>query len=457
MPGWMAGVVGQPQANSRIRSMMPAQVLVLGFAVLISAGTLVLMLPVSAASGRATPLPDALFTATSAVCVTGLIVVNTAEYWSRFGQLVILLLLQAGGLGIMTMSTLFALLIGRRITFRERLWIQEAIAAPTLSGVVRLTKAILAVTALLEGIGAVLLTARFSFDYPLPTALLFGLFHSVSAFCNAGFDLLGTSFTGYVEDAFVNIVLMLLILVGGIGFIVIVDVYENRRSLRRLSLHSKLVLLTSAVLLVLGTIFVMVVEWNNPHTMGGLSLPGKILSALFHSVTPRTAGFNTLPTGMLMPATQLFTIALMFIGGSPGGTAGGIKTTTLAALVAAVKSTVAGKAEIEIFERRLPREVVEKALAITMMGLAMVVGSSVLLLLSEGVSIQDALFEATSAFGTVGLSTGLTGRLSTFGKLVVTVTMFTGRLGPLTLAIALAQRPRYVSTARLPEEKIVVG
>ncbi len=434
----------------------PSQILVIGFATLILVGSIVLMLPVSSASGQWTPFVDALFTATSAVCVTGLIVVDTATHWSLFGQAVILILIQVGGLGIMTMSTLVAFLLGKRISLKERLIMQEAFGGTvSLAGLVRLTKHVLVVTFLIEAVGALILFLRWSLDYPLPKALWLGVFHAVSAFCNAGFDLFSVSLVNYVDDWTVILTVSGLIVLGGLGFTVILDLWNHRRG-GRFSLHTKLVLVVSGLLIVIGTGVIFVLEYSNPKTLEPLSPAGKFLGALFHSISPRTAGYNSLVTGDLYPGTLFVTIILMFIGASPASTGGGIKTTTFGALVMAVWSTIRGKPEVEVFERRLVRDVVDRGLAITSMAWALVTIFTIVLLVSEGARLIDALFEVTSAFGTVGLSTGLTPKLTDSGKLLITLTMYIGRVGPLTLAVALAQRSQHPNL-HYPEDRVLVG
>lgn len=435
----------------------PARVLVLGFAAVIALGTLLLLIPAATAPGRETDLLTALFTATSATCVTGLVVVDTATHWSWLGHLIIVLLIQVGGLGIMTMSTFFALLIGKRVTLRERLVIQEALGHPTLAGIVRLVRLVLLTTALCEGAGMLLLFVQWVGRYPVPRALALAAFHSVSAFNNAGFDLFSVSLQPFVEDAGVVLTMAALIITGGIGFIVLADLWSMRRNHRRVTLHTCVVLRVTALLIVFGTLFILVLEWANPLTLGPLSLKGKVLAAFFQAVTPRTAGFNVVPTGGLTVPTLLLTIVFMFIGASPGGTGGGIKTTTFASLVLAVWATVRGYPEIVVRDRRLPWEVVRRALAITFISLTLVVVVSMALSLVEEEQYLPLLFEATSAFGTVGLSTGVTPDLSAPGRVLVILTMFAGRVGPLTLAIALAKRNRPLPPVQYLEEKVAVG
>ncbi|MEW6522600.1 MAG: TrkH family potassium uptake protein [Bacillota bacterium] len=441
-----------------LRRLRPAQILVVSFLAIIGLGTLLLLLPWATAPGRQTSLVEALFTATSAVCVTGLVVVDTSTHWSRFGQVVIMMLIQAGGLGIMTTGTIFALLTGRRIGLRERLVIRESFGKDGFSGIVRLLQAIVLTTFLLEGLGAIYLANRFAQDMPTWQAWYYGVFHSVSAFCNAGFDLFGDSLVRYVSDPAVNFGFMTLIILGGLGFPVLVDVYRRvRRYDTRLSLHARLVLVSTAVLLAAGTLAVLVFEHANPATLGSLGMRGRILSSLFHSVTPRTAGFNTLPTGQLLPITLLVTMALMFVGASPGGTGGGIKTTTFVTLLMGVKTPIAGRQEIEVFQKRIGKEILEKSLAIAFLGMALVTFTTGFLLVSEGFEFLPVLFESISAFGTVGLSMGITPGLTSAGRLMIIVTMFAGRVGPLTVFMAIATRNRALAAYRRPEEKIMVG
>jgi len=451
----------KPERTARIR-LNPPQIVIISFALVILTGAFLLTLPIATVSGRISPV-DALFTATSAVCVTGLVVVDTGTYFTRFGQIVVLLLIQIGGLGFMTMATLFFVLIGRKIGLRSRLIMQEALNQFSLSGVIRLTKYIVALTLLVEGIGAVILTVRFASELDLGTAVYYGIFHAVSAFCNAGFDLLGrfhgpfSSFTPYVEDSVVVLTLSSLFVFGGIGFSVITDSIR-KRNWRSLTLHSKLVLTITALLLTLGTVVMFTLEHNNPATMAPLSLKGKLLSAFFHAATPRTAGFNILNTGSLTPAGLFFTIILMFIGASPASTGGGIKTTTFGVLLLTVLALVRGKEDVEVYQKRLSQEVVYKSLAVALMSLSLVVVVTMVLSFTEvhHATFLQVMFETVSAFGTVGLSTGITPQLTMVGRLLIIMTMFAGRVGPLSLFVALTQHQR-PATFHYPEEKILVG
>lgn len=438
-------------------TLSPAQVLVIGFASIILLGALLLTLPAATTDGQGLNFIDALFEATSAVCVTGLVVVDTGTVLTPFGQTVIIFLIQVGGLGFMTVATLFAIMLGKRIGLRERLLMQEALNQITIQGVVKLTRYILMATFIIEGTAALILTAVWLKDLGWPRAFYFGLFHAISAFCNAGFDLFGNfrSLTGYVANPWVNIVIMSLITLGGIGFTVMADVYQ-KRSFARFSLHTKMVLTISLLLVVGGAAGILVLENSNPKTLGALGPGGKILAAFFQSVTPRTAGYNTLDMPSLTTATQFLLIILMFIGASPGSTGGGIKTTTFGALLAAAWATINGKEEAEVFRRRLSEVTVFKALAIAMAAGLLVMVVTMALSVTEQAEFITVLFETVSAFGTVGLSLGLTPNLTDVGKLLITLTMFAGRVGPLTLAIALAQKGKK-TLIRQPEEKIMVG
>ncbi len=435
----------------------PAQILVVGFAVLILIGTILLSLPIASSSGEPTPVIDAFFTSTSAVCVTGLVVVDTGTHYSLFGQTVILFLIQIGGLGFMTMGTLFAFLMGKRIMLRERLIMQEAYNQQTIEGVVRLAKMILAITFVIEGIAAAILALRWWPEFGLARGIFYGLFHSISAFNNAGFDLMGEyrSLTPFVSDVPVNIIITVLVIIGGIGFGVTMDVYR-KRCWRKFTLHTKLVLSISAALLLLGMLLVFVLEYSNVKTLGQLSLSGKLQAAWFQAVIPRTAGFNTIDISGMRNATQFLFIIFMFIGASSGSTGGGIKTSTLGTLIAAVWAQIKGKNDAELFERRLPKEIIFRALTITMASLSLVVFVTMLLSITEKSDFLTILFEATSAFGTVGLSMGLTTKLSLWGKIIIALTMYVGRLGPITVALAVAQKQEK-AVYRYAEEKIMVG
>ncbi|MED1723368.1 TrkH family potassium uptake protein [Brevibacillus parabrevis] len=436
----------------------PPKTLVLGFALIILLGTFLLTLPSATVNGQGLPWLDSLFTATSATCVTGLVVVDTGTTFTTFGQMVILSLIQIGGLGFMTVATFFSLIMRKKISLRERLILQESLNQMTMEGVVRLAKMILIFTALAELIGGVLLSIRFAFDFPLPKAIYFGFFHAVSNFNNAGFDLMGdfASLTGYVDDPLVTLVVCLLIILGGIGFIVVSDLYEYRHT-RRLSLHTKVVLSTTALLVLGGTVLIFILEYTNPKTLQPLSMLGKVLGSLYQSVTARTAGSNTLSIGDMRQSSLFLIILLMFIGASPGSTGGGIKTTTFATLIGAVIAQIKGKEDVIFFRQRILAHMIYKSLTVTMTGLFIVMAVTMALSITEaGASFEMILFEVTSAFATTGLSMGLTPSLSPIGKTLIILTMFAGRVGPLTIAFALAQR-KQKEYFRYPKGKITIG
>ncbi|MCM3724168.1 TrkH family potassium uptake protein [Neobacillus cucumis] len=436
----------------------PPKILVVGFASIILIGAILLTLPAATTNGHGLSFLNALFTATSATCVTGLVVVDTGTTFTIFGQIVILSLIQVGGLGFMTFATFFALLLGKKISLKERILLQESLNNLSMEGIVRLARRIIIFTGVIEFIGALILTIRFSFDMPLRKAIYFGIFHSISNFNNAGFDLMGEfhSLTGYVEDPTVTLTICLLIILGGIGFIVMNELFEYR-AIKRVSLHTKIVLVTSAILVIVGTIGIFLLEYSNQLTLKPLSLTGKILGSLFQSVTARTAGANTLSIGDLTQSSLLLIILLMFIGASPGSTGGGIKTTTFTTLIGAVWSQIRGKEDVIFYRQRIEYETIYKALTVTFSGLFLVMFMTLVLTISEkGHDFLAILFEVTSAFATVGLSMGLTPELSDIGKILIMFTMFAGRVGPLTIAFAVTMR-RNPDPFRYPKGKIMIG
>lgn len=436
----------------------PPKILVLGFAALIVIGACLLTFPAATEDGNGLPFLNALFTATSATCVTGLVVVDTGSTFSRFGELVILSLIQIGGIGFMTFATFFFFLLGKRISLRERLLLRESLNNISIEGVVRLVKRVLIFTAVIELVGAIILSIRFAFDMPLGRAIYFGIFHSISNFNNAGFDLMGEyrSLTPYVDDPAVTLTVCALITLGGIGFIVMNEIYEYRET-RRLSVHTKVVLLTSLILTIGGAVLIFMFEHGNDKTLEPLSFTGKALASLFQSVTPRTAGTNTLNIPDLTHSTLFLIIILMFIGASPGSTGGGIKTTTFATILATVWSQIKGKEDIVLFKRRVVLDTILKALTVTVSGLFLVITVTMVLTITDrGHNFIMYLFEAVSAFGTVGLSMGLTPELSPVGRILIIFTMFAGRLGPLTVAYAIAIR-RKPDAFRHPKGKIMIG
>lgn len=446
----------------------PHQVLVLGFLIVILAGAILLCTPWAAKDGNIDFL-TALFTSTSAVCVTGLVVVDTQTHWSLFGQIVILLLIQIGGLGVMSFTTFFALLLGKKIQLKQRILMQQALNKPSLEGVVNIFRHLLLFSFIIEAIGAVILAVHWAPSMGLPKALWYGVFHAVSAFNNAGFDLFGnfSSLTGLAGDFVTNLVISSLIITGGLGFIVLYEIYSytrrgdtplsgnvpNKRT-GRLSVHSKVVLLTTAALIVTGTALILISEYN--HALSQLPPAGKVMAAYFQSVSPRTAGFNSIDLNSLYVSTQLYIIFLMFVGASPGSTGGGIKTTTFTLLWLAIYSNLRGKKDTELFRRSVETEDVIRALSIAVLALFFAFTVTFLLSLSHQADFIKILFEVVSALGTVGLSLGLTTELTDFGRILIIITMFVGRLGPLTLGYAFVYQ-KSQPDLKYPSTKIMVG
>ena len=435
-------------------SLSPPQVVAGGFILLIVLGSVLLATPWATNAGESDWL-TAVFTATSAVCVTGLIVEDTATYWSLFGQIVIMCLMQLGGLSIMAMATFYALLFGKRIALRQRMFMQAAVNKPSPGGIVNLFRHLIFFTLGIELIATVILALHWAPQLGGARAIYFALFRSISAFNNGGFDLFGhfSSLTAFSSDVVTNLVISILIIAGGLGFVVIAEIisFKNRQ---RFSLHSKIVLSTTAVFLLIGTVFIFAAEYS--HALQGMSFPGKLLAAYFHSVT-RTAGFVTVDITTFFQGTQFLMILLMFIGGSPGSTAGGIKTVTFTVVWAAILSQMKGKRDVEIFRRRIPQQDVTRALAIAAMSGFYICAAVLLLTFVQGAdSLDRIVFEVVSAFATVGLSLGYTPELNALGRLIIILTMFVGRVGPLTLAVAFAQRERQVNI-RYAEEEVIIG
>jgi len=435
----------------------PPRLLLLGFSFIILAGTVLLMLPVSSVTREPTSFVDALFTATSATCVTGLVLFDTGSYFSTFGHWVILMLIQIGGIGFMTMATLFALIFRRRISLKERLVLQESMNQGSIEGLVRLVRKVVFYALALETVGAALYAARFAIDMPIGQAVYHGVFHAISIFNNAGFDLSGdfSSFSKYASDLYMNVVSMALIVLGGFGFIVLADLFEFR-SKKKFSLHTKVVLSVSGGLIVVGAIVILIFEFTNERSIGDANFGQKLLTSFFQSVTTRSGGVTTVDISEFRQATQFFIVILMFIGASPGSTGGGIKTTTFAVLVGAVLAMIRGKEDVVLFRLRLAQERVYKAVTVTLFCIGIVMAGTMILATTEDAAFLKILFEATSAFGTVGLSMGLTGDLSLAGKLTITFLMFVGRLGPLTLTYALGPKPGR-PLYRHAEGKIIIG
>lgn len=442
----------------------PINVLPLGFIGVILIGTMLLMLPFSTKSGTSMPFLNALFTATSATCVTGLVVVDTGTYFSVFGQTVMLLLIQLGGLGLMTISMILFSLTGRKISLHDRMSMAEGLGENRLQGIVRLTRGALLVTCLAELTGTVLLSFRFVPQYGIVKGLWFSLFHSISAFCNAGFDLIGgyRSFVQYSHDPYFMLVVMFLIVAGGLGFGVIINVRKTK-DFRRLRLHSKLVLTGTAFMILLGTLLFLWIEYENPKTIGNMNFFDKLLNSLFQSVTLRTAGFNTIDQVSLQDASKGVSILFMLVGGGPAGTAGGLKITTIFTLILAARAYIRGQFETEAFGRTIPIEQVRRALTITLLGGLFLLGMATMLSFSEqdmpagSLGLLNQMFEATSAFCTVGVSTGVTAATSNVTRIMLILLMYAGRVGLLTVAVSLVESTGREPVLHYPQEDILIG
>ena len=439
----------------RKRRLSSFKIIILGFAGVILLGALLLMLPISTTGGNVTPFNETLFTSTSAVCVTGLVVRDTGSYWSTFGQTVILALIQIGGLGVVTVAASFALLSGRKISLMQRSTMQDAISAPKVGGIVRLTRFILRGTFLIELLGALAMLPVFCRDYGW-RGIWMAVFHSVSAFCNAGFDILGTgnnlypSLTSYAGSPIINITIMLLIVTGGIGFLTWDDICENKLHFHHYRMQSKVILVTTAFLLVLPAIFFFFVDFSS------LPIEKRVLASFFQSVTPRTAGFNTVILSDMTGASQAVMIFLMMIGGSPGSTAGGMKTTTLAVLVANAAATFRQHESVQFFGRRIECGVVKTAATVVTMYLALFFGGAIFISVYENLPLSSCLYETASAVGTVGLTLGITPQLHIPSQMVLIMLMYLGRVGGLTLIYAALSGKR-AETAKLPLDQIAVG
>lgn len=437
------------------------QIIVLVFILIILLGAILLTLPVSAKDHQPSSFLTALFTSTSATCVTGLALVDTFTHWSLFGQAVILLLIQVGGLGFMSIICIFFFLLNRRIGLKERMVMTQSLGLEDLSGIVRLIRLVLIRTMIIEGIGTTLLACRFSFQMPFRRAIWYGLFHSVSAFCNAGFDIMGAvhtagSLSAYVSDPLVNLVLIGLITIGGLGFFVWDDLLRSRK-IKKLTVYSRLVLTISLLLTLGGTVVFALFEWNNPETLGNLPVWNKIMAALFQSVTTRTAGFFTIPQNHLIGASKAVTDFLMLIGGSSGSTAGGVKTVTMGVLLLSVWATARGRSRVTVFHRTIGAKQVSDAVAVVTMVFAIAVVSGMVLSVSNGMDFMDCLYEAISAIATVGLSTGITAELNVFSRLIIIVLMFFGRVGVMTISLGFLLSNRAEERYRYADTRLLIG
>lgn len=449
--------------NNKIHDLSPTRVIILSFGILILSGTLLLLMPSASREGKSVGIVDALFTATSASCVTGLFVVDTYNHWSLFGQLVILSLIQVGGIGILTLTSFFSVLLGRKMSLRGMMLAQESINYFSIEGVFKLIRYIVMITVSIELIGTAVLATAFVPQFGAK-GLYLALFHAISGFCNAGFDLMGVlgkgdfvSLTHFNTQPLVLYTMSVLIAIGSVGFLVWKDLIEFRKT-KSFFLHTKVVLVITAYLIVIGAVLFFLFEYDNPATMGRLSLPEKINSSFFQSVALRTAGFNSIPIDEMNEISKFTTILLMFIGAAPGSTAGGIKVTTFGVILFAVMSHIKGSEETIIFKRRVAPTIVVKAMAIALMSAAVVFIMTTILLAIEDMDFLSILFEVTSAFATVGISTGITPSLHFSSKILLVLTMFLGKVGPISFAIALTLKMnKKEMDMTYPEGKIVVG
>lgn len=452
--------------ETKKKHLTTTQIIIMSFVLAVFAGTILLTMPIASASGQATPFIDALFTATTSVCVTGLVVVTTASHWSLFGKIIILILIQIGGLGVITITTTLMVALGKKISLSSRMLLGDAFNLDTLKGLVQFLRRVFQGAFLVEAIGALCFIPVFVPEYGPAKGIWYSVFHAVSAFCNAGIDIVGeTSFMPYVNDVWANVVTMTLIILGGIGFIVWWDVLHavrekikgsKRRIFDLLGLHSKVAITMSAFLIISGTLLFAAFEWNNPLTIGGFTGGQKWMAALFQSVTTRTAGIATISQKGLTVPSVITSMFLMFTGGSSVGTAGGVKVTTVAVVILSVVATVRGNNDVTCYGRRISDKIVRKAIAIIFISfMASILAIIAMRLLECGESV-DIIFEIYSALGTVGLSRDYTGTIGLAGKIVLCICMFLGRIGPITMVIAFTMKDTKTAL-RLPEGKITVG
>ncbi len=435
-------------------SLNPPMVLSLGFAILITIGGLLLSLPFFTKSGQATPLVDSLFVAASASCVTGLTPVNTLEHWNTYGHILIIILIQIGGLGVMSLASIIPLILGKKIGMKSRQILKEQLNVESLEGMIVLFKYVLAFTFGTEILGAFLLSIKFIPLYGAGKGVWYAVFHSISAFCNAGFDILGDSIFPFREDLLINLTLSFLVIVGGLGFVVTSELFR-RRSFKKLSTHSKLVIMVTGILLIFGTVMFLFLE-NEDGVLQYESLKGSILESFFQSVVARTAGFYSVDLSQIKDSTALMLMGLMFVGGSPGSTAGGIKTTTLGVLFLSTHAVVRGESEPVVFGRHISTETVRKALAIFLVSIFIILSVSFMLTITESAPLVDILYETVSALATVGASKGMTPHLTDAGKNLITLCMYLGRIGPMTMAFAFGMKAKK-SLIRYPESFISIG
>lgn len=439
-------------------SKKPARLILFMYLITIAVGTILLTLPISSSTGQWTNIMDALFTTVSAVCVTGLTTVVTAFHWSAFGKFVIISLIQLGGLGVMTAASLVALIFNKKVSISDRIKLSEEKNASSIEGIVRIIKFIIISTFIVEGIGALFLSFTFVKDFGMLRGIMYSIFHAISAFCNAGFDIIGEqSLIPYATNINISLVISSLIIVGGIGHIVISEIINKKFNFKRYNVHVKLTLLVTMILLVFPTIIFVLIEFNNPETLGNYNIFEKFIVSFFQSTTTRTAGFFSSNQAMYLNASVIITIILMFIGGSPASTAGGFKTTTFAALFLITKSNVKKEKDINIFKRRLPEEISQKVIAIFTISLAWIVSVVFLVSLFEpNISSLDIVYEVISAYATVGLTRGITPDLSTISQLLIALTMLFGKVGPISIIVAFINSDRHKSY-RQQKDTILIG
>lgn len=439
----------------------PMQMIAVVFLAIILFGGFLLSLPLASRSGQWTSYLTSVFTATSATCVTGLTIYDTFTHWSNFGQVVILVLIQVGGLGFMTIASFFFLVANRRIGLKQRLLLAQSLGVDQISGIVRLVYKVLVRTAIIEGVGALILTVRFAFLVPLDRALWWGIFHSISAFCNAGFDVVGAVDVGgslipFVGDWVVNLTIIALITLGGLGFFVWDDVLTKRR-FKKMAVYTRLVLIISAVLALGGGALIALVEWNNPATLGGLPAAEKCLAALFQSVTSRTAGFYSIPQGAMSDSAKAITDALMLVGGSSGSTAGGVKTVTMGVLILAVIAAARGRSRVTVFRRTINAQQVSDAVAVAVLVFGMSFTAGLILSATNGLPLIDCVFETISAIATVGLSTGITPGLNVLSQILLIVLMYFGRVGVMTISLGFLLTNVAEERYRYADTKVMIG
>lgn len=428
----------------------------MSFLVVILIGAILLSLPIASVDGNSVGFVNAFFTASSATAVTGLVVANTATQWTMFGKVVIITLIQIGGLGTITLFSIATVLLGKKVSLQQRLLVKEQLNITSMSGIVKWVIYVTKITFLIEFTGALLLSFSLIPKYGFKTGVWYSIFHAISAFCNAGFDLFGDSIVSYSGDIYINMIICGLVIMGGLGFLVYMDIY-NSRNFRNLKMHSKVVISVSVFLLIIGTVATLLIEYNNSLSIGDFGFGHKVLASFFQSTVTRTAGFNSIDIGQVHDATAIIYIFLMFIGGSPASTAGGLKTTTFAVMVFSTIGMVRGEHDIVIFNRKIDKEVILRALAITIVciSLVVIVTMAIAIVEHDRFDSLDILFETVSAFGTVGMSRGITPHLSDISKIILGFTMFIGRVGPTTIAVGLMKTKP--SSIKYASGKILVG